>query len=152
MRRVAQVGSAIEADELPAGRRCAGRCQVSRKRRVGAPHDAQLREPDITGTRCRIEMASLCPTRPPAARPSKMRYTERPQGHQARNEMPLTEEARKQYLEKNGVDCPFCGSDEIEGGFVDIECGSAYQPVRCLRCEKRWNDVYALQDVEEVEG
>ena len=65
--------------------------------------------------------------------------------------MPLTEEARQQYLEKKGVACPFCSSNEIEGGFVEIDAGSAYQPICCLRCEKRWNDVYALQDVEERE-
>ncbi len=28
---------------------------------------------------------------------------------------------------------------------------SAYQPIGCLQCDKRWTDVYTLHDVEEVE-
>ena len=69
----------------------------------------------------------------------------------AKGKMSLTEEAKKRYLEESGVNCPFCGSSQIEGASVEINAGSAYQPIGCLQCDKRWNDVYTLRDVEEVE-
>lgn len=63
----------------------------------------------------------------------------------------ITEEQRKKYLKEGGVNCPFCGSEDIEGGHIDIDAGGAWQHITCLNCEKRWNDMYVLTDVEEVE-
>ena len=65
--------------------------------------------------------------------------------------MALIKKAKQQYLEAKGVNCPFCGSSQIEGASVEINAGSAYQPIGCLECDKRWKDVYTLQDVEEIE-
>jgi hypothetical protein len=60
----------------------------------------------------------------------------------------LTEQQIKEYAAAGGVKCPFCGSDQIGGGFVNIEAGQAWQRVSCLKCEKPWNDIYQLQTVE----
>ncbi|HUU83970.1 MAG TPA: hypothetical protein VM243_10750 [Phycisphaerae bacterium] len=65
--------------------------------------------------------------------------------------MALTEETKQQYLNANGVNCPFCGSNQTKGGFVEIDAGHAHQPISCLECDKRWNDVYTLHGLEEVE-
>lgn len=49
----------------------------------------------------------------------------------------------EEYVAADGVKCPFCGSEEIEGGPVEIDCG-ANQEVTCLKCERRWFDSYEL--------
>lgn len=51
------------------------------------------------------------------------------------------------YLKSGGVSCLFCGSGEIEGGFITIEQGSATQSIICLDCEAEWDDRYKLTDV-----
>ena len=60
----------------------------------------------------------------------------------------LTKAQKKDYIKKSGVCCPACGSDEIEGGFVEIDSGHAWQPVGCNECDAEWNDIYNLVDVE----
>ena len=69
----------------------------------------------------------------------------------AKGEMSLTEEAKRRYLEESGVNCPFCGSSQIEGQAVEIDAGQALQPMACLECDRGWTDVYTLQEVQEVE-
>ena len=55
---------------------------------------------------------------------------------------------RMKYL-KYSSRCPHCGSANIEAGSLDICNGEEiYQPVGCLTCKKRWQDVYTLTDVE----
>ena len=63
--------------------------------------------------------------------------------------MPLTKEAKREYLETKGTACPFCGSEQLDGGFVEIDGGHAYQPMSCLEGGKQWSDVYVLDDMEE---
>src|SRR3990167_2422848 len=48
------------------------------------------------------------------------------------------------YAAEGGVRCPSCGSDQLEGGSVEIDTGIAWQPVTCLGCEAEWNDLYVL--------
>lgn len=62
----------------------------------------------------------------------------------------LTEEQKTAYL-KNYGHCPFCRSDEIEGGFVEIDGNTAWQKVTCMECGRQWNDLYHLNDVEEAD-
>jgi DNA-directed RNA polymerase subunit RPC12/RpoP len=61
----------------------------------------------------------------------------------------LTKKERAAYLKAGGVKCPYCGSDDIKGGFIEVIWESAYQPVRCLACDKRWTDVYTLTRIDE---
>jgi formate dehydrogenase maturation protein FdhE len=51
------------------------------------------------------------------------------------------------YIKGKGITCPFCGSRQIEGGFVDIEAGKVFQEMGCTACQGSWQDVYELIDV-----
>lgn len=59
----------------------------------------------------------------------------------------LTEEQKKAYLEKS-YKCPFCHSPDIEGQSLEVDSGHAWQPVSCVSCGRRWNDLYDLVGVE----
>ena len=60
----------------------------------------------------------------------------------------LTKEQKKKYL-KNSGKCPFCQSNNIEGGEVEIDGKLVWQVIDCLDCKKSWVDYYKLFDVEE---
>lgn len=50
-----------------------------------------------------------------------------------------------EYVSRQGMICPYCGSDQIRGGPVtttgpDVAVGS----VRCQNCGKKWEDVFLL--------
>jgi len=55
--------------------------------------------------------------------------------------MNLTNEQIDKYLD-NSYCCPFCGSEDLEWGPIDIEDTEAYQEVTCQGCGKEWQDVY----------
>lgn len=60
----------------------------------------------------------------------------------------LSLEAQKEYIENNGIACPFCKTkDHLEGGCVDVLGGTASQNVRCLFCDHSWTDLYRLQGI-----
>jgi hypothetical protein len=54
---------------------------------------------------------------------------------------------KKDYIKGKGLTCPFCGADSIQGGFIQIENGRAFQEMGCPECEGTWQDVYKLVDV-----
>lgn len=58
----------------------------------------------------------------------------------------LKTRARK-YLDSSGTHCPYCGSDQYEGGSISVEAGSAGQFMKCNSCEKTWEDNYRLSSV-----
>jgi transcription elongation factor Elf1 len=64
--------------------------------------------------------------------------------------MALTAKQRAMYL-SNPYHCPYCGTEQIEGGNIDIDNCQAWQEIHCLECSKEWIDVYSLTDVEEKE-
>ena len=51
------------------------------------------------------------------------------------------------YIQSKGLACPFCKAESIQGGFIQIESGKAFQEMGCTECERRWQDVYRLVDV-----
>jgi len=55
---------------------------------------------------------------------------------------------KKSYVVTGGVSCPFCRSKDIEGGHIEVDAGSAWQPVTCSACGREWEDVYRLVDIE----
>jgi len=71
----------------------------------------------------------------------------------AMNKKPETEwEKKKEAYIKNGYSkCPYCQSDHIEGDAIEVDCDYAWQTVRCVDCNKAWEDIYKLVDVEEKE-
>lgn len=58
----------------------------------------------------------------------------------------LTEE---EYVKLGGGKCPFCRSNQIDGGFVNIEAGDAYQDITCIECNRVWTDHYILVGYQE---
>jgi len=55
------------------------------------------------------------------------------------------------YIKAKGLRCPFCESESIEGGFIQVEAGEAFQDMSCSQCEGKWQDVYRLVDVVPIE-
>ena len=54
---------------------------------------------------------------------------------------------KKAYIRSKGLVCPFCKTESVQGGFIQVEAGKAFQEMNCLECENRWQDVYQLIDV-----
>ena len=59
------------------------------------------------------------------------------------------ENIKKQYLIDSSI-CLNCGSSDIEGRFVNVDCGSAWQSIECMECNSSWDDVYKLNDVDNI--
>lgn len=57
----------------------------------------------------------------------------------------------KMYLDKGGGICPFCQSDQIEGGSIDIDGDTAAQRVGCLVCDHEWFDLYKLIGFDPID-
>lgn len=53
------------------------------------------------------------------------------------------------YLEESC--CPYCDSKDIVGGSVQIDKATAWQPITCSACGKRWNDIYTIVAYEPIE-
>jgi hypothetical protein len=51
------------------------------------------------------------------------------------------------YIRAKGLICLYCGSEAIEGGFIEIDAGEAFQNMSCSQCRGKWQDVYRLVDV-----
>ena len=60
-------------------------------------------------------------------------------------------ETSNKYVAHGGVHCPYCGSEDIEGGSVQTDNRVVWQPVRCLTCGRKWNDLYTIAGYEPVE-
>jgi len=48
------------------------------------------------------------------------------------------------YLDKGGMVCPFCGSDQLDAGPMDDQEQVIYQNVVCRVCQREWTDSYTL--------
>ena len=57
-------------------------------------------------------------------------------------DLPMTQ---ADYVARDGRCCPFCGSESIEGGSVEITDSGAEQDVTCLECDREWQDYYKLE-------
>jgi hypothetical protein len=56
----------------------------------------------------------------------------------------------QEYIRGGGQHCPYCNSEEIEGGPFQCEAGVCWQEVTCLQCEERWHDIYQLADIHAL--
>ena len=54
------------------------------------------------------------------------------------------------YVNDKGLKCPFCRSQLIEGGFIEVQNGKAYQEIGCTECKNKWQDVYQLVDIVPI--
>lgn len=50
-----------------------------------------------------------------------------------------------EYAERGGLNCPYCGSDNISGGSFDVYHGGVSQDVSCGECDRSWTDDYTLE-------
>jgi transcription elongation factor Elf1 len=66
----------------------------------------------------------------------------------AKLKRPMT---NKEYCAQEEPRCPYCYSDEIVGGSVEINKAGAWQSVTCLTCGKEWTNIYKLIAYEAVE-
>ena len=57
----------------------------------------------------------------------------------------LAKEQKQEYL-KNPVNCPYCGSDDIEADCLEDD---EYRGVLCHVCGSHWIEVFKLVDIEE---
>ena len=69
--------------------------------------------------------------------------------------MAFTKEQVKEYLEKDGMVCPACGSEDIQGlSPTDFELnhnvGALGAWCKNLDCKAEWLDHFTLTGVEEV--
>ena len=55
------------------------------------------------------------------------------------------------YIKAKGLICPYCRAESIEGGFIQVEAGEAFQDMSCSQCGNQWQDVYRLVDVVPIE-
>jgi len=62
----------------------------------------------------------------------------------------ISDENKKKYTETDYNNCPYCGSNEIEGGQFQADVNYAYRTVQCYKCSKEWNDLYKLIGIEEI--
>lgn len=58
----------------------------------------------------------------------------------------LTDADIRRYL-KSPAHCPFCESQDIEGGRIEVDDGGAYQSITCNDCESEWDDAYELDRI-----
>lgn len=58
--------------------------------------------------------------------------------------------SHKQYVEKSGMICPWCLSDDLDWGHLEAETRGATQEVSCNSCDKQWVDVHELVAFSEV--
>jgi C4-type Zn-finger protein len=61
----------------------------------------------------------------------------------------MDEEQKKEYLEKHGVQCPFCKNDELKADSPEIFDTQIVRDVTCESCGEEWKDVYTLTDVDK---
>ena len=54
---------------------------------------------------------------------------------------------KARYITTKGLVCPYCGSESIEGGFIEVIAGEAFQNMNCCQCRSKWQDIYHLVDV-----
>lgn len=63
------------------------------------------------------------------------------------NKHKLTKTDVRKYVKKGGVDCPYCGHYDIQGGSINIDLGRAHQEMTCNNCDAQWDDGYTLDSV-----
>lgn len=57
-----------------------------------------------------------------------------------------------QYIAIKGVRCPSCGSSDVTGSHLEVDAGTAFQPMTCSECGANWSDSYVLTGYANLEG
>jgi hypothetical protein len=61
----------------------------------------------------------------------------------------LSKKEKQAYVQSRSGHCPYCHSQQLEGGSYQGDGQTIAQEVECLDCHKRWRDIYTLTDIEE---
>ncbi len=61
----------------------------------------------------------------------------------------LSEKEKQAYVHSRSGHCPYGNSQQLEGGSYHGDGQTIAQEVQCLACQKRWQDIYTLTDIEE---
>jgi len=59
----------------------------------------------------------------------------------------LTEQQKAYYMRKGS--CPYCLGAQVEAGDIDGNDNFLSQKMLCLECNKNWNDIFQLIDIDE---
>ena len=62
--------------------------------------------------------------------------------------MQFTREQKERYIQKDGSECPYCHSNNIDVISRDNDIVISIY-VLCNKCSKRWTEYYTLTDIEE---
>jgi hypothetical protein len=57
-----------------------------------------------------------------------------------------------QYIAIKGVRCPSCGSSDVSGSHLEVDAGTAFQPMTCSECGANWSDSYVLSGYSDLDG
>lgn len=57
----------------------------------------------------------------------------------------------REYVRSSGTKCPVCRSTQISGEQLEVDAGTAWQPMKCSDCHATWNDTYQLVGYNELE-
>ena len=63
----------------------------------------------------------------------------------------ITEEMKDKYFDSQGYECPFCGTRGLISHGDSHNGINLKRRIGCTNCHKRWNDVYIMVNIEEVE-
>lgn len=58
--------------------------------------------------------------------------------------------SNQDYINTGFSTCPVCGSSNVTGGSVTIDCNYAQQDAACSDCSSSWVDWYTLSSVDQV--
>lgn len=62
----------------------------------------------------------------------------------------LTLEEQADYVREGYGQCPYCKSDQIEGGSWENEGNIVWQRVSCFDCGRSWQDIYELSNIDQM--
>lgn len=68
-----------------------------------------------------------------------------------RKEVKFPKMTSEGYVERKGLYCPVCRSDQIEGSDISFDGGYMDQFMCCLACDATWYDYYKLAGYTALE-
>ena len=63
---------------------------------------------------------------------------------------PLSPAERRQWVRAGWGYCPYCGSDQLDGGPYEGDANYVTTEVQCLDCRRRWREGYTLRWMEDL--
>jgi len=57
----------------------------------------------------------------------------------------------EEYIAAGAGKCPFCLSDDIDGGHIEVDGEQTWQEVECQNCGAVWQDIYKLVAVDIIQ-